>query len=93
MLPVLHHVSTKLTECSASGIYGRKNGGRLYGIRTRRVRKTDLKVQVEEELLRFIKQMDLAVNSKLPREEELARMLGVSRITLRSVLTTWQPKA
>ena len=52
----------------------------------RRVRKTDLKVQVEEELLRFIKQMDLAVNSKLPREEELARMLGVSRITLRSVL-------
>lgn len=52
----------------------------------RRVRKTDLKSQVEEELLRYIKQMDLAVNRKLPREEELARMLGVSRITLRSVL-------
>ena len=52
----------------------------------RRVRKTDLKLQVEEELVRFIKHMDLAVNRKLPREEELARMLGVSRITLRSVL-------
>lgn len=52
----------------------------------RRVRKTDLKSQVEEELVRFIKHMDLAVNRKLPREEELARMLGVSRITLRSVL-------
>lgn len=52
----------------------------------RRVRKIDLKLQVEEELLRYIKQMDLAVNRKLPREEELARMLGVSRITLRSVL-------
>ena len=52
----------------------------------RKVRKTDLKAQVEEELLRFIKHMDLSVNSKLPREEELARMLGVSRITLRSVL-------
>lgn len=48
----------------------------------RRVRKTDLKLQVEEELVRFIKHMDLAVNRKLPREEELARMLGVSRITL-----------
>ena len=58
----------------------------------RRVRKTDLKVQVEEELLRFIKHMDLTVNSKLPREEELARMLGVSRITLRSVLDDWAAK-
>lgn len=52
----------------------------------RRVRKTDLKSEVEGELLRFIKHLDLAVNSKLPREEELARMMGVSRITLRSVL-------
>lgn len=52
----------------------------------RRIRKTDLKAQVEEELLHFIKQMDLSVNNKLPREEELSGMLGVSRITLRSVL-------
>ena len=47
----------------------------------RKVRKTDLKAQVEEELLRFIKHMDLSVNSKLPREEELARMLGVVTIS------------
>lgn len=52
----------------------------------RRVRKNDLKLQVEEELVRVIKHMDLAVNRKLPREEELSRMMGVSRITLRSVL-------
>lgn len=51
-----------------------------------RVQKIDLKFQVEDSLLRFIKQMDLEVNAKLPREEELCRMLGVSRITLRSVL-------
>ncbi|MBE7718342.1 MAG: GntR family transcriptional regulator [Lacrimispora celerecrescens] len=52
----------------------------------RRIQKTDLKTQVETELLHFIKQMDLSVNNKLPREEELSRMLGVSRVTLRSVL-------
>lgn len=52
----------------------------------RRVRKTDLKGQVVEELLRFIKHMDLSVSTKLPREEELSKMLGISRITLRSVL-------
>lgn len=52
----------------------------------RKIQRQSLKQQVEEELLRFIKQMDLSVNRKLPREEELSRMLGVSRITLRSVL-------
>lgn len=52
----------------------------------RKVQKTDLKLQVEKELVHLIKQMDLSVNTKLPREEELAKMLGVSRITLRSVL-------
>jgi len=52
----------------------------------RRIQKTDLKTQVETELLHFIKQLDLSESNKLPREEELSRMLGVSRITLRSVL-------
>lgn len=52
----------------------------------RRIEKTNLKRQVEEELMRLIRRMDLSVSAKLPREEELARMLGVSRITLRSVL-------
>lgn len=52
----------------------------------RKIQKIDLKVQVEEELVRYIKQMNLEINTKLPREEELSKMLGVSRITLRSVL-------
>lgn len=52
----------------------------------RKVQKQDLKAQVEEALLALIKQMDLKANTKLPREEDLAKMLGVSRITLRSVL-------
>lgn len=52
----------------------------------RKVQKQDLKAQVEKELLALIKQMDLKANTKLPREEDLAKMLGVSRITLRSVL-------
>lgn len=51
-----------------------------------RIQKTDLKGQVEEALMGLIRRMDLSVSAKLPREEELARMLGVSRITLRSVL-------
>jgi len=52
----------------------------------RRIQKIDLKAQVEEELIRYIKQMKLGISTKLPREEELSKMLGVSRITLRSVL-------
>lgn len=52
----------------------------------RKVQKTDLKLQVKDELLRFIKSMDLSVNRKLPREEQMSEMMGVSRITLRSVL-------
>lgn len=52
----------------------------------RKIHKTDLKSKVEEELIHVIRQMDFSVNTKLPREEELAKMLGVSRITLRSVL-------
>lgn len=52
----------------------------------RKIQKIDLKAQVEEELIRYIKQMELGVSTKLPREEELSKMLGVSRITLRSVL-------
>ena len=43
----------------------------------RRVRKTDLKLQVEEELVRFIKHMDWLLTGSC-KEEELARMLGVS---------------
>lgn len=51
-----------------------------------KVERIDLKTQVKEALQHYIKQLDLSISNKLPREEELAQMLGVSRVTLRSVL-------
>ena len=52
----------------------------------KKVKKLDLKQTVKDMLLDHISQMDLSVETKLPREEELALMFGVSRITIRSVL-------
>ena len=52
----------------------------------KKVKKVDLKQTVKDMLLDHISQMDLSVETKLPREEELALMFGVSRITIRSVL-------
>lgn len=52
----------------------------------KKVKKIDLKQSVKEMLLEHIAQMDLSLETKLPREEELAAMFGVSRITIRSVL-------
>lgn len=51
-----------------------------------KVQKNDLKTQVKDALNNYIKQLDLSKSNKLPREEALANMLGVSRVTLRSVL-------
>lgn len=50
------------------------------------IEKTDLKAKVRSELEEYINSMDLEVSKKLPREEELSRLLGISRVTLRSVL-------
>lgn len=58
-----------------------------------KIEKIDLKAQVKKELYSFIKQMDLNVSNKLPREEKLASMLGVSRVTLRSVLDEMSSKS
>lgn len=58
----------------------------------RKIQKADLREQIEDELLHYIRQMDFKISTKLPREEELARMLGVSRITLRSVLEEFAVK-
>lgn len=52
----------------------------------KQIKKTDLKSQVRAELEEYINSMNLEVSNKLPREEELCRILGISRITLRSVL-------
>jgi len=52
-----------------------------------RVKTRSLNEEVKETLMNYIKSMDLSKSNKLPREEMLAEQLGVSRITLRSVLT------
>ena len=52
----------------------------------KKIEKIDLKQQTKHSIVEYIKSFDLSISSKLPREEELAKMLGVSRITLRSVL-------
>lgn len=48
--------------------------------------ETDLKKQVKSALNDYIQSMDLSKNNKLPSEAKLSVMLGVSRVTLRSVL-------
>lgn len=46
----------------------------------------DRKTRTKQTLLAHIRSMDLTQNNKLPREEQLCQMLGVSRVTLRSAL-------
>ena len=45
-----------------------------------------LSEQAKREIHKYIKNMDLSRNNKLPREEVLAEMIGVSRITIRQAL-------
>lgn len=46
----------------------------------------DLKTQVMNEIMRYIRSMDLEKDHKLPREEEFCKILGTSRVTLRAAL-------
>ncbi len=48
--------------------------------------RIDLKTKTKQTLLEHIHSMDLTQDNKLPREEQLCQMLGVSRVTLRSAL-------
>lgn len=50
------------------------------------IKPQDLKTRTREALLNYINEMDLSKNVKLPREEQLSEIIGVSRVTLRSVL-------
>lgn len=49
-------------------------------------RQSNLKNQVKKDLLAYIQSMNLEKNNKLPSEEKLSVMLGVSRVTIRSAL-------
>ncbi|MCG8515642.1 MAG: GntR family transcriptional regulator [Halanaerobiales bacterium] len=51
------------------------------------VKTSSLHGKVKKALYKYIYSLDLKRNNKLPDEENLAKMLGVSRITLRGVLS------
>ena len=53
---------------------------------TQKLRIKPLSGQAKEAILQYIEEMDLKRDNKLPREEALAEMLGVSRITIRQAL-------
>ena len=48
------------------------------------IKKRPLSEKVKEKLLQYIKTMDLETSNKLPNENFLSALLGVSRITIRS---------
>ncbi len=50
-------------------------------------RKKSLSDEVKSYLYKYIKEMDLEENTKLPPEEAIAQNLGVSRVTVRRSLT------
>ena len=51
-----------------------------------RVDTTALSVLAKDKVLQYIGSSELGADRKLPREEELARIVGVSRVTLRTAL-------
>lgn len=53
---------------------------------TFRVEKPSLPDQARDSIIRYIKTMDLGASRRLPGEEELCELLGVSRITVRTAL-------
>ncbi len=52
----------------------------------RKLNTMSLSAQAKKEILKYIEEMDFKKDNKLPREEVLADMIGVSRITIRQAL-------
>lgn len=53
---------------------------------TYKLNAVSLSEQAKKKVLKYINEMDLSKENKLPREELLAEMIGVSRITIRQAL-------
>lgn len=51
-----------------------------------RIKTRPLSEEVKENMMRYIKSMDLVKNNKLPNENLLSSLFGDSRITIRSAL-------
>lgn len=51
-----------------------------------RIPSSNLRTQVTQEIIRYIRGMDLHKDNKLPREEEFCKIIGTSRVTLRAAL-------
>lgn len=51
-----------------------------------KLRGTSLSTLARQQIYKYIERMDLESSNKLPREEVLARIVGVSRVTIRKAL-------
>lgn len=58
----------------------------------KQIKKINLKSQVRAELEEYIHSLDLDVANKLPREEELCRILGISRVRFEACWMIWQQR-
>lgn len=51
-----------------------------------RIKSKSLTDEVKDSIYKYIKSLDLSKDTKLPSEENMAQLIGVSRITIRSAL-------
>lgn len=51
-----------------------------------KLERIDLQTQTRNNLMKFIRSLDIEKSNKMPREEELCQILGISRVTLRTAL-------
>lgn len=51
-----------------------------------KIKSKSLTDEVKDSIYKYIKQLDLSKDTKLPSEEKMAQLIGVSRITIRSAL-------
>ena len=74
------YFSSFVLKCGQTEHMTGHSGGNKLG------QESSLKRQVKKQLLEYMQSMDFRKSNRLPSEEKLSIMLGVSRVTLRSVL-------